>query len=81
MAKKQNDKYIVIKVDDLLEATELSWQIKVAMSAVTAAVATVRRKSGRPKDPQYIVCNQDEPYADRVWQAILDGEDEKTAAG
>ena len=26
---------------------------------------------------EYIVCNQDEPYAEKVWQAILSGEDAK----
>lgn len=26
---------------------------------------------------RYIVCNQDEPYAQKVWEAILEGEKEK----
>ena len=29
---------------------------------------------------KYICCSQDEPYAQKVWQAILDGEKEKMLA-
>ena len=38
-----------------------------------------RKIDGRPTDNRYIVCNQDEPYAEEVWQTILKGEDAKNA--
>ena len=34
---------------------------------------------GVDTDSKYIVCNQDEPYAEDVWQTILKGEDAKKA--
>lgn len=33
------------------------------------------KQEGKNPYPSYILCNQDEPYADKVWQVILDGED------
>jgi len=32
---------------------------------------------GVDNDSKYIVCNQDEPYAELIWQIILMGEDSK----
>jgi len=35
---------------------------------------------GKGKEPvnKYIIINQDEPYAEKVWKIVLEGEDEKT---
>jgi hypothetical protein len=33
--------------------------------------------TGKKLDQKYIVCNQDEPYADKVAELILGGENEK----
>lgn len=38
------------------------------------------RKTGKKMDQEYIVCNQDEPYADDVWEIILSGEDRKSVS-
>ena len=77
MAEIQRDKFIVIKTEDFLEAAKAAPHIKGAMTAIDNAVTSLRRRTGRTVMPQYIVCNQDEPYADRVWDVILGGEDSK----
>lgn len=78
-AKKEN-KYMVIKLEDLEEY----------FSQFTFGLFTTDEESKHigtltwdevikavKNDNKYIVCNQDEPYAEEVWQTILKGEDAK----
>jgi len=80
MKSKKEEKYIVFKKDDvegffsqfthgLFTTKEEKKHIdKVTWKEVVDAVNNKNK---------YIVCNQDEPYADLVWQIILMGEDAK----
>jgi len=80
MKAKKEDKYLVIKLEELdnffsqftkgIFTTDEEKKImdKVTWKEVVDAVSN---------DNKYIVCNQDEPYADLVWKIILMGEDAK----
>lgn len=73
---EKEDKYIVIKKEDL---KELSLLIMINLETLLRTIASNRENDGRPTDNKYIVCNQDEPYAELVWQIILLGERAKLA--
>jgi len=61
-AIKQHDKYIVVKRSDLME--QPLW----LQHAFMAMLEKFQNSN------KYIVCNQDEHYAEKLWQIILDGE-------
>jgi len=78
-AKKEN-KYLVLKLEDLDNY----------FSQFTKGVFTTDEEQNvldtltwnevlhaLQNDNKYIVCNQDEPYAELVWQIMLLGEDAK----
>ena len=90
MEAKKEDKYFVLKQSDLEEFfkpyivhkgifDELKGKGKVVGDALDILREDIRakRKLQGKIDNKYIVCNQDEPYADLVWQIILYGEDAK----
>lgn len=76
MARKET-KYVVIKIDDI--RNRLSQTEKYILEMLLQQIDDEREKIGKPYN-EYIVCNKDEPYAENVWQAILDGEDSKAAS-
>ena len=41
--------------------------------------AEFRKSKGKKPYNEYIICNQDEPYAEEVWQIILKDEELKKA--
>ncbi len=73
MAVKE-DKFIVFPKKDLvgISATQVA-----VLNEIDQLVQMNRIKRGASQFPKFITCNQDEPYADKVWQIILDGETEK----
>ena len=80
MKAKKEEKYLVIKLRDIEEfVSQFSKGLfttdverknieSLTWNEVLAAVKN---------DNKYIVCNQNEPYAELVWQIILLGEDAK----
>lgn len=74
--QKEHDKYLVMKWDYLLGFLTVE-QVRDLTTLLNIANEE-RKRRGFP-DNRYIVCNQDEPYAEKVWQMILDGEREKKA--
>lgn len=65
MAKKET-KYLVMKIADVENFfTETEQEILECLMA----------KLGN--NHKYIICNQDEPYSEKVWNVILNGEDAK----
>lgn len=80
MGAEKENKYMVLKLEDLdnffsdftkgLFTTDEEKQHidSITWKEVLAAVKN---------DNKYIVCNQDEPYAELIWQIILLGEDAK----
>lgn len=79
MSEKQ-DKYLIWKMETLEGLCELDSAFRDAFEFLAAGMREARRKEGKDRFNQYIVCNQDEPYAEKVWRVILDGEDAKAAA-
>jgi hypothetical protein len=75
--KKEEDKYIVLKVADV---DGLSKRQRRDLDSIQEQIAIMRRRQGRPDDNRYIICNRDEPYAERVWNEILKGERAKVLA-
>lgn len=65
MAEKEYDKFIVIKRADLC---------KLSVDQRSVLYDILEKVDNQNK---YVVCNQDEPYAEEVWQTILDGETKK----
>lgn len=80
MKAKKEEKYLVVKLEDL----------ERYFSQFTKGVFTTDEEQNvldtltwnevlhdLQNDNKYIVCNQDESYAELVWQIILLGEDAK----
>ena len=84
MAEKEKRKYLVIKmadVDQVAEGRGLLFDpfTQMTVEQLLEAIRSEREVDGRPTDNKYIICNQDEPYAEKVWQTILEGEDAKAS--
>jgi len=78
-AKKEN-KYLVIKLEDLdkyfSQFTKGTFTTEDEQNTIdTLTWNEVLREV--KNDNKYIVCNQDEPYAELIWKIILMGEDAK----
>ncbi len=86
MAEYQPDKFIVINRKHLrklfgkngrtgleFKFNELK-QFEKALESVTEAIKAV---TGKSLNQKYYVCNQDEPYSQKVLDVILKGEAEK----
>lgn len=78
-AKKEN-KYMVLKLEDLdnffSQYTKGVFTTPAEQDEINS-VPFVYVIEQLKNDNKYIVCNQDEPYAEEVWQIILKGEDSK----
>lgn len=74
MAKIKKDTHLVLKCEDTNEyLTQAERRVLVSL--------IIKIEKGRISENKklnsYYVCNLDEPYADKVFQTILSGEDEK----
>lgn len=73
---KINNMFIVINKKRLCEV--LPSTAKILDDAFEKFERCYKLETGKELDQKYIVCNQDEPYAEKVWNAILEGEDAKS---
>ena len=78
MAVKEN-KFIVliIPVKDADEFFHKYQNDYDKLHAVQQHLMKFRISKGKKPSNQYIIVNQDEPYAEDVWEAILQGEEAK----
>ena len=74
-AKKEHNKFVVWKMEDLSVLFREDNLARYFDCLVTAL--QVERKIQGKGENRYIVCNQDEPYAAKVWEVILEGESRK----
>ena len=78
------DKFIVINKKHLEELTEKGkssdlFVVNNLLDAVDEFRATYEVLCHKNLDQEYVVCNEDEPYAKDVLAVILSGEDAKTS--
>jgi hypothetical protein len=82
----RENKFLVVKLSDLDDY--LDYVLKDGKSlnglsriscfyGVIRGIQDMRERNGKPRYNSYILCNQNEPYAWRVWETILDGERNK----
>ena len=71
MKAVKEDKFIVFPIKDLVGISVMQ---RAVLDEIDQLVQSNRIKRGASQFPKFITCNQDEPYAEKVWQIILDGE-------
>jgi len=87
---KKEEKFFVIKQSDIDEfydrhlstsfpafLDDKAEQVSKWLTFLIADINKERIRDNKKIDNKYIVCNQDEPYAELVWQIILQGERDK----
>ncbi len=74
---QKEEKYVVFKLEDVKFLSKTSANFRHAMEEVIRYYYSYRETHGKLTRNKYIVCNQDEPYAEKVWNIILAGEDTK----
>ena len=67
--------HLVLKIDDIEGA--LSKEQIAQLDELCAYVRLCRSERGKDPNPEYLVCNRDEPYAQAVENAINNGENLK----
>lgn len=78
MAKKENKFFaLIIPMKDYNGFIEMKPEVEPLLSNISKAYAQYRKSIGKKPYNEYIICNQDEPYAEEVWQIILKGEEKK----
>jgi len=78
MKAKREHKYLVINIEDLEEYFSQFTKGAFTTDEEKKHIDSLTWKEvidAVDNDNKYIVCNQDESYADLVWQIILMGED------
>jgi hypothetical protein len=66
----KEEKFLVFHKKDLIGITPT--QVAV-LNEIDELVQLNRMKRNASQFPKYIVCNEDEPYAEKIWEIILDG--------
>jgi hypothetical protein len=77
MVAKEYNKYVVFKREELEVVLGNQPLLKRYFDTISSLVELYRITLRKKPYNNYIVCNQDEPYADKVWKLILDGEKAK----
>lgn len=68
-------KFCVFKVADIQKY--LTDDEKIILEHISERIEAGRVKDGKTPGNKYVLCNQDEPYAEKVWQVIEEGETQK----
>jgi len=69
-------KFFVLNLKDVEKYLSLA-QHRM-LGEIADAIRQGRKNEGKVPENNYIVCNQDEPYAEAVWAVILAGERRKS---
>jgi transcription elongation factor Elf1 len=74
--QKQEKYAFIIPKKDIQRLNESDLEV---LEYIIRKIDVFRKSDGQPplSSNKYIVCNQDEPYADEVWDIILEGERKK----
>lgn len=76
MVQKET-KFVVFKKEELDIVLDKNPLLRQHFETILDLVMLYRITHNKKPVNKYISCNQDEPYADQVWQIILDGEKKK----
>jgi len=68
---------VVFKKDELDYVLDRHPTLKTMLATIVTLIEIHRITLNKKPHNNYIVCNQDEHYANEVWRVILDGEDKK----
>jgi len=73
---KKEDKYFAFviprkELDEFIEANPETW---TNIMLAVRKYSDFRKERGRKPNNQYVLVNQDEPYIEDVWKAVLEGE-------
>ena len=78
LVEKENKFFaLVIPKKDLQGFFKVKPEIEPLLKNISVAYAEYRKSLGKKPYNEYIICNQDELYADEVWDVILRGEEKK----
>jgi diadenosine tetraphosphate (Ap4A) HIT family hydrolase len=77
ITKRNKFTAIIIPEKDFSTFFEMHPEHLNNMNQIMADYARFRKISGRKPCNNYIIVNQDEPYAEEVWMTILRGEEAK----
>lgn len=69
--------FTIIKNDDIDKY--LNDEMRVSLGLILSRISVARMQDGKKGVNEYYVCNKDEPYSDKVLNAILEGEHDKTS--
>lgn len=73
--EKVANKFLVVNTK-IIEAVS-SGTSEAFLVSLNRMIDEYEEKTGKKLSNQYVVCNQDESYADKVWEVILKGEEDK----
>ena len=76
-ANKEWDKFVVFKKEELDMVFDRTPALREYFETIQHLIKLNRVNHNKKAVNKYIVCNQDEPYAEKVWRVILQGEDDK----
>jgi len=74
---KKEDKFFVLKMQDLTDFLEAHPEYRKPFDEIWVGIGVMREAKGKKRFNNYVCCNLDEPYAEKVWQMILEGEEAK----
>ena len=77
MAEKEWDKFYVFKKEEMDAVLDKNPILGRCFHTIQNLIQLERISRNKKPNNRYIVCNQDEPYAEEVWKIILDGEKKK----
>ena len=63
---KREEKYLVLKWDDISSMSEANQELLMEI----IDLLQIRRRIDGKKQNTYVVVNEDEPYAEKVWELI-----------
>jgi hypothetical protein len=85
---KYEEKFIVINIKKIMELAlkekklpDYSQESMLLLRAIDCFCDSYKKHIGKELNQKYFVCNQDEPYAKKVLDIILQGENKKMIKG
>ncbi len=75
--RKENHKFFICKKEDLDLVLNNNPLLKRFFETICNLIKLERISQNKKPVNYYVACNLDEPYAEKVWDLIIEGEKEK----